>query len=261
MRLGFALALILSWPMATQVAVTQDWAVITQSTSGRMLALDKDSNAYVAGAVPLATIPLTKYGPTGAQLWQRVFDNPMTRGESNWDTLDPAGNLIVVGLMLSTNTAAGTLLWSPIADKRRSPDEYPNALAVGPDNAVYVTGEAGWLSAAFGNVTTSLGATTEKYHPDGTFVWSTLAQIPMRGAGIKLGTDGGAVVVRDGPQALLHYTQDGTGYSLPTAVAAASRTLWPEPLTVNFSSVDASVDYRWNSVSGSASGNLTVNKD
>jgi PKD repeat protein len=464
-RLGCALFATLTWLGTTEAAVTQDWAVVTQGQAGAMLALDKDNNAYVAGSVPRDTILLTKYSPTGAQLWERVFDNPLSREEANWVTLDPAGNPIVVGLTLSASTgvgqgivvlkydsagnllwqdiiaatfggavraqtdpagnvyvlgtagaglgrdlttikyspsgarqwirsyqqtptslhapaamtitaagnvivtgggqatmnavaydpagnqiwakaissataandvalgpqgevylvggdltpgapkgilvvkhdasfnelwrktyavggyairaavdglgnliatgvtpnayfnwvtvkldASGTLLWSRITDKQPSPDEYPLALAIGPDNAIYVTGEAGWLSTTFGNVTTYLGATTEKFAPDGTPQWSTQAQIPMRGRGIQLGSNGSIFVVGDGPRALLHYTQDGNGTPLPTAVAAANRVLGPEPLSVTFSangSTGAIVGYNW--VFGDGSGSFETN--
>jgi hypothetical protein len=463
LRLGMALVATASWLGSTQAAVTQDWAVISQGKSGAMLALDSANNAYVAGSVPLGTVLLTKYSPTGTQLWERVFDNPLTREESNWVTLDPAGNPIVVGLMLSASsgvgqgfvvlkydpagnllwqdlipgsfagavraatdatgniyvlgtggtglgrdittikyspsgvrewarsyqetptslhgpasmviTAAGnvivtggaqasmnavaydpagnqiwaksiggataandvalgpqgevylvggdltpggakgilvvkhdanfnelwrktfavgyyasrasvdslgnlvttgatlnfdwvtlkldpsgTLLWSRITNKSSSIPEVPYALALGTDNAIYVTGEAGWLSTAFGNTTTYLGATTEKYAPDGTLVWSTQAQIPMRGRGIKLGTDGGVFVVGDGPRALLHYNQNGAGTALPTAVAAASTVLGPEPLSVNFSSAGSTgaiVGYSW--IFGDFTGSFEAN--
>lgn len=464
-RLGSILALAVPWPATAQAAVTQDWAVISQGKSGAMLALDKDNNAYVAGSVPRSTILLTKYSSTGVELWERVFDNPLTSEQANWVTLDPAGNPIVVGLTLQASTGngtgfvvlkydpagnllwqdvipgtfagavraatdaqgnvyvlgtggaglgrdlttikyspggvrqwmrsyqqtvtslhgpasmvvtpagnvivtggsqatmnavaydpvgnliwaksitpataandvalgpqgeiylvggdltpgapkgilivkhdanfnelwrktypvgyqairaavdggghlvatgitpnayfnwvtikldpAGTLLWSRITDKRPSPDEYPNALAIGPDNAVYVTGEAGWLSTANGNVTTYLGATTEKFAADGTLAWSTQAQIPSRGRGVKLGSDGSVFVVGDGPRALLHYTQDGPGTALPTAVAAASRVLGPEPLSVTFSSAGSTgaiVGYSW--VFGDGVGSFEAN--
>lgn len=464
-QLGLALALVVSWVGAVQAAVTQDWAVISQGKSGAMLALDQDNNAYVAGSVPPGTILLTKYSATGGLLWERVFDNPLTREESTWVTLDPAGNPILVGRMVSANTGVGqgfvvlkydpagnllwqdlipgsfsgavraatdaagnvyvlgtastgigrdistikyspsgvplwarsyqetpsslhspasmavtaagnvivtgggnarmiavaydpagnqiwaksilsasaandvaigplgdfylvggdltpgapkgilvikhdanfnelwrrtyavgyyasraavdglgnlvatgvtplayfnwvtikldpdgTLMWSRITDRRPLPDEVPNALAIGPDNAIYVTGETGWLSVAFGNVTTYLGATTEKYAPDGSLVWSTQAQIPMRGRGVKLGTDGSVFVVGDGPRALLHYTQDGPGTALPTAVATASPLLGPEPLSVSFSSAGSTgviVGYSW--VFGDGGGSFEAN--
>ncbi len=460
-RLGLALAVLAMAPLTAAAAVTQDWAVISQGRSGAMLALDGANNAYVAGSVPLSTIQLAKYGPGGALLWERGFDNPLTNEQANWVTLDPAGNPIVVGLTVQASTGNGTgfvvlkydpagnllwqdllpgtfagavraaadaagnvfvlgssgsgtgrnlvtikysasgvrewvrgyletptalhgpasmvvtaagqvivsggsqatmnavaydtagnqvwaqsitpataandvvlgpqgeiylvggdltpgapkgilvvkhdaafnelwrktfpvgyqairaavdglgnlvatgitpniyfnwvtikldangnLLWSQITDKMPSPDEYPYALAIGADNAVYVTGEAGWLSTAGGNVTTYLGATTEKFAPDGTRLWSTQAQIPMRGRGIKLGSDGGIFVVGDGPRALLHYTQDGPGTPLPTAAASASTLLGPEPLSVNFSaagSTGAIVGWFWNFGDGSGS--------
>ena len=463
---GLCLAL---WTCAVaQAQVAQDWASIQQGTSGAMVALDAGNNAYVAGSVPASTMLLTKYSPTGVQLWQRTFDNPGTREQSTWVTVDKAGNIIVTGTLVSTSfdpqgmvvlkyDAAGNLLWQDVIpltfgyarraeadaagnvyviggggvtfdivtmkyspsgvrewtrsysdtgaaapssldsaasmaitpagqvivtggaqatmtavaydpagnqiwsksitpataamdvavgpqgefylvggdlslltpkgfmvvkhdanfnelwrrtyadgyfaqraavdglgnlvavgrtpgsypnwmtikidpnggqqwsralDKMPSADEYANALVIGPDNAIYVTGQAGWLSSAFGNITTYLGATTVKYAADGTLLWSTQTQIPAFGLGIKLGTDGGVFVVADGPQALLHYAQGGST-ALPVARITADRTVGPEPLTVNFSSAastgaaGAIVGYRWNF--GDGTGSLEAN--
>jgi hypothetical protein len=40
---------------------------------------------------------VAKYSPAGALLWQREFDNPNTREQGNWITVDAGGNAIVVG--------------------------------------------------------------------------------------------------------------------------------------------------------------------
>lgn len=431
-RLAFGVAMgtcAVASPPA-QAGVTQDWAVIRQGSSASMLAVDQDNNAYVAGYLPGSSILLTKFGPTGVQLWERVFDNPPTAEASNWVTLDPSGNPIVVGLTYATANGVGTgfvvlkydaagnllwqdvipgafagavraatdaagnvyvlgtgaagigrdlttikytpsgtrawtrsylatpsalhgpaamvvtsagnvivtggsqatmdavaydpvgnqiwakaispataandvvlglngefylvggdltpgapkgmlvvkfdanfnelwrktysvggkavragvdsagnlvatgptaaayfnwvtikvdasgaLLWSRLTDRMPSPDEVPNALVIGSDNAIYVTGEAGWLSTDNGTITTYLGATTEKYGPDGTLLWTTQAQIPMRGRGIKLGNDGGVFVVGDGPRALLHYSQADGGTGALAALAFASTSV------------------------------------
>jgi hypothetical protein len=37
------------------------------------------------------------------QLWQRTFDNPGTREQSTWVTVDKAGNIIVTGTLVSTS--------------------------------------------------------------------------------------------------------------------------------------------------------------
>ena len=463
---GLCLAL---WTCAVaQAQVAQDWVSIKQGTSGAMVALDAGNNAYVAGSVPASTMLLTKYSPTGVQLWQRTFDNPGTREQSTWVTVDKAGDIIVTGTLVSTsfdplgmvvlkydaagnllwqdliplsfgyarraeadaagnvyviggggftfdiitmkyspagvrewtrsysNTGAaapssldsaasmaitpagnvivtggaqatmtavaydpagnqiwsksitpataamdvavgaqgefylvggdlslptpkgflvvkhdanfnelwrktyaqgyfahraavdglgnlvavgraqgsysnwmsikldpnGNLLWARELDKMPAADEYASALAIGPDNAIYVTGQAGWLSTAFGNITTYLGAATVKYAADGTLLWSTQTQIPAFGLGIKLGTDGGVFVVADGPQALLHYAQGGST-ALPVARITADKTVGPEPLTVNFSSAGSTgaagaiVGYRWNF--GDGTGSLEAN--
>lgn len=137
-------------------------------------------------------------------------------------------------------------------------------MAIGPDNAIYVTGQAGWLSTAFGNITTYLGAMTVKYAADGTLLWSMQTQIPAFGLGMKLGTDGGVFVVADGPQALLHYAQAGQhgtarGPHHGRQDGRARRPL----LTVNFSSAafmgaaGAIVGYRWNF--GDGTGSLEAN--
>lgn len=460
LRLGFALALAVSGLGGAQAAVTQDWAVINQGKLGAVLALDKSNNAYVAGSGGVSsTMLLTKFSPTGAQLWERAFDSPLTSQQANGVTLDPVGNPIVVGMFVSASTGAkaglivlkydpagnllwqdtipsslgyawraatdsvgnvfvlgtrgtglggdlttikyspdgvplwtrsyqatptslhgpaamvvtpagnvivtggsqatmnavaydtngnqiwaksispataandvalgpqgevylvggdttpaamkgmlvvkhdanfnelwrqtypvgyyaswagvdglgnlvttgvtlgahwmtikldpnGTLLWSRTTTRSAFAAEAPNGLTIGPDNAVYVTGEAGWSSAG----TTYLGATTEKFAADGTLVWSTQAQIPSRGKGVKLGSDGAVFVAGNGPWALLHYKQDGAGTALPSAAPTASTVLGPEPLSVNFSSAGSTgaiVSTFWNF--GDFSGSFEAN--
>jgi PKD repeat protein len=82
----------------------------------------------------------------------------------------------------------------------------------------------------------------------------------MRGVGVKLGSDGTVFVAGNGPWALLHYTQDGAGTALPTAVASASTVLGPEPLSVNFSSAGSTgaiVGYSW--IFGDFTGSFEAN--
>lgn len=460
LRLWFALVTAVFWLGSTQAAITQDWAVIDFGKFGAMLAVDKTNSTYVAGSGGASTtIVLSKFSPTGAKLWERAFDSPLTRQHANWVTVDALGNPIVVGMLVTASGAgraglvvlkydpagnllwqetipsafgyawraatdsvgnvfvlgtggtglgrdlttikysssgvrqwmrsfqatptslhdpaamvvtpagnvivtgghqatmdavaydtngnqiwaksispataandvvlgpqgevylvggdttpgammgmlvvkhdanfnelwrktyavgyyaswagvdslgnlvttgvtlssrwmtikldpSGTLLWSRTTTKNAFVAEAPNGLTIGPDNAVYVTGEAGFSL----NGSSYLGATTEKFAPDGTLVWSTQARSPSRGLGIKLGSDGSVFVVGNGPWGLLHYTQDGAGTALPTAVSSASTVLGPEPLSVNFSSASSTgaiVSAFWNF--GDFSGSFEAN--
>lgn len=249
---------------ATMDAVAYDaagnpiWSkAITPATAANDVVLGPLGEVYLVGGDLTPGAPkgilVVKHDAAFNELWRRTYPVGYYAVRAG---IDSQGNLVATGItpnayfnwMTIKLDSNGNLLWSRLLDKRPSPDEVPNALVIGPDDAVYVTGEAGWLSTTGGNITTYLGATTEKYAADGTLAWSTQAQIPMRGRGIKLGTDGTVFVVGDGPRALLHYRQDGGGTPLPTAVATASRVLGPEPLSVTFSSAGSTgaiVGYSW----------------
>ncbi len=165
-------------PASALAQVTPDWVHATPNTYGKMIALDQNNNAYVAGSDPLAlTMLITKLGPTGAQLWQRVFDNPGTSEQGSWVTLDAAGNAIVTGYTVRASNGdttglivlkydpAGNLLWQDII-----PSAFGYASRVATDSAgnVYVLGRA-FLTNASGNTTNDV--VTIKYAPDGTRQW------------------------------------------------------------------------------------------
>lgn len=263
---------------ATMTAVAYDpagnqiWSKsITPATAAMDVAVGPQGEFYLVGGDLSLLTPkgflVVKHDANYNELWRKTYAQGYFAHRA---AVDGLGNLVAVGraqgsyanwmsIKLDPN---GSLLWARELDKMPAADEYPSALAIGPDNAIYVTGQAGWLSTAFGNITTYLGAMTVKYAADGTLLWSMQTQIPAFGLGIKLGTDGGVFVVADGPQALLHYAQAGST-ALPVARITADKTVGPEPLTVNFSSAGSTgaagaiVGYRWNF--GDGTGSLEAN--
>lgn len=179
LKAGFvAAALVALLPLAAHAQATPDWVHATPNAYGRMIALDKDNNVYVAGSDPLAlTMLITKLSPSGAQLWQRVFDNPDTNEQSSWVTVDAAGNAIVTGYTVRASNGdttglivlkydpAGKLLWQDLVSSA-----FGYALRAMTDDAgnVYVLGLA-FLTNPSGNTTHDV--VTIKYTPNGTRLW------------------------------------------------------------------------------------------
>jgi PKD repeat protein len=232
----------------------QIWAKsISPATSANDVALGPQGEIYLVGGdtTPAAMkgMLVVKHDANFNELWRKTYAVGYDASRAGVDSL---GNLVATGVTLGEGSwmtikldPNGTMMWSRATDRSAFIAESPNGLTIGPDNSVYVTGQAGFSL----NGNTYLGATTEKFAPDGTLVWSTQAQAPSRGLGIKLGSDGSVFVVGNGPWGLLHYTQDGAGTALPTAAASASTVLGPEPLSVNFSSAGSTgalVSTFWN---------------
>jgi hypothetical protein len=171
-----ALGALLPLPAVAQAPV--EWVQTTPNAYGKMIALDKDNNAYVAGWLPsTSTMLITKLSPAGALVWQRSFDNPGTSEQSTWVTVDAAGNAIVTGYTFRTLNGdptglivlkydpAGTLLWQDVIGSA-----FGYAWRASTDGAgnVYVLGRA-FLTNASGNTTNDV--VTIKYTPGGTRLW------------------------------------------------------------------------------------------
>ena len=112
--------------------VSQGWTRTIPNQYGKMIALDGANNAFVAGSDPLnGTILTVKYDPNGILLWQRLFDNPGTREQGSWVTVDKDGNAIVtgynisganrypVGLIVLKYDTNGNLLWQDLIPNAR----------------------------------------------------------------------------------------------------------------------------------------------
>jgi len=237
---GWAIALATMLPWAAQAQVTQDWAVATPNTYGDMIALDRDNNAYVAGSVPWSTMLIMKVSPSGTKLWQRTFDNPGTREQSSWVTVDAAGNAIVTGYLVGGSSndpqglivlkydPAGNLLWQDVIASAFGTTS--RAITDGAGN-VYVLGRL-WQANASGNTTHDI--VTLKYAPNGTRQWmrslgfdGTSADWP---ASMAL-APGGNVIVTGG----------AVGRMLMAAYDPSGNTIWSKSVAASTGALDVAV--------------------
>jgi hypothetical protein len=172
-------ALTSFWAHAQQI--DPDWVRVNPGRFGEMLALDRDNNAYVAGSVPWSAMLIAKYSATGTPLWQRTYDNPGTREQSSWISVDAAGNAIVIGhiiggdagaangLIVLKYNPAGTLLWQDVVT---SAFGYAARASTDAAGNVYVIGRA-WVANPLGKSGADIGRLVGiKYAPDGTRLWT-----------------------------------------------------------------------------------------
>lgn len=237
--LGLAVLLTFALPWAAQAQVTRDWVSVTPGTYGEMIAMDKANNVYVVGSVPWSTILITKFSPTGAQVWQRTFDNPGTREQGSWITIDALGNAIVTGYLVGGDgdtlsglvvlkyDPAGNLLWQDVMPAfgyawRAKTDSSGN---------VYVLGRA-WVANASGNTTHDI--VTLKYSPAGVRQWQRYLGFDAYSADAPAAlavTPAGNVIVVGG----------AVGRMLMAAYDTAGNTLWSKSVAASTGALDVAV--------------------
>ena len=182
-------------------------------------------------------------------LWSHAYP---ARGPAQRARVDSAGNLLVTGAV-DTNTGpltvvlsdwltlklspSGAPLWSNSFGLPNGINDLPLALALGADDAVYVTGQGTVLvDDGTGSLQPRGSTATVKYTPAGAQAWVAQGPLATRGLGVKASTDGGVVVIAEAPPTLLRYPQSGLPNQAPSAQASASVTGGRAPLTVAFSS-------------------------
>ncbi len=204
-----ALILALLWatlsPLPAAAQATNDWNANVPAAYGRMVARDAANNVIAVGTDPTTGTVLTqKYSPTGTLLWQRVFDNPLTRELGTWVETDAAGNAWVVGSLATAGSGstsgilvlkydpAGTLLFQDVIANAFG---YGLRVVINSAGEAYVLGRL-WVANASGNTTHDIA--TIKYSASGVRQWgryfgfdATSADSP---AAIKLLPSGNVLV-------------------------------------------------------------------
>ncbi len=184
-----ALAAIAAWAIAPAghafQAVSEDWNVTLKSGAsqlyGAMVAVDAADDLYVVGSYPFTYVELAKLDGAGNLLWQVEYDNPGTREQGSWVALDPSGNPLVSGYLVTGSSVSGigfvTLKYDPAGNLQWSDVisyTHGRTARIASDAAgnVIVLGSA-YLGNSSGFFTDDL--VTIKYAPDGTKLWTRTA--------------------------------------------------------------------------------------
>jgi hypothetical protein len=233
---------------AFDAAGTALWTRSWPGFNSLALAAGRTGEFYAVGGAGQG-FQVLKFDAARNLLWSNAYP---ARGPAQQARVDSAGNLVVTG-SVDTNTGLatvvlsdwltiklgpdGALLWSNTFGLPNGINDVPLALALGADDAVYVTGQGTVLVTDGGGAVLPRGSTaTVKYTPAGAQAWVAHGPLATRGLGVKASTDGGVVVVAEAPPALLRYPQSGLPNQAPTAQASASGHRWPaRRLTVAFS--------------------------
>ena len=222
------------------------------------VAVSSTGESAVVGAVGLDFMVM-KFNAAFGPAWWRTF--PL-RGAAMRTAFDTAGNLVVSGVSnVSTGTSIsyvwltlkldvqGNPLWTHSFGSATfgSAGSQPLALALGPDNAAYVTGQSR-VTLATGSQATSTA--TVKLTAAGIQAWTANTADSTQGVSARITSDGGVLVLGDTPVNLLtnapassvlyRYAQSGQPNQPPVAMASANTTAGPAPLTVQFSSTGSS---------------------
>lgn len=138
--------------------------------------VDSEGNVYVSGTGRdgVQDHYLTvKYDPAGELIWSVLHEDPEIGGETAQDmAVDPQGNVYITGNGYhEARLSYVTVKYGPDGERDwrallRCPGEtfsgcFPEALIVGSDGSVYVTGHGGELGTCY----------TVKYAPDGRELW------------------------------------------------------------------------------------------
>lgn len=230
------------------------------STGALGVAVASGGESYVVGGTARQgqanTILVLKYDASGNLVWGKTY---AVGSYATRVAVDSLGDVTATGVGVQKNfldwvtikiNPSGTLLWSQRYDQHMVNDEVPYAMTVGPDNAIYITGQGG--PGPTSGELSYLRTVTLKYSAGGAQEWVESTFASVRGLGVKRGTDNSIYVVGESPWSVYKYIQTGAVNQPPVARASATPASGAAPLNVSFSSAgsfdsDGSIDsYRWN---------------
>jgi PKD repeat protein len=253
------------------------WSGAVASSSDVALASGPNGELVVAGR-NASGFQVNKYDAQFNALW---FQTLPARGGATRVAVDGSGNIVLSG-PVDTNTSAltvvlndwltaklspqGALLWSNTWGEAGIND-VPNALALGADGSVHVTGLGSMVvTPATGTAYRAGSTVTLKYDSSGKLLWTGNVLASSQGVAVNPGSDGatyvaagGMVAVGGAPQTLMRYAAPVVANRAPVAAASASTSAGVAPLAVTFSAAGSSdpdgtlASYQWNFGDGTGS--------
>lgn len=226
----------------------QIWSKALAASTGTIdIAVAATGEFYAIGGISDGTATgngalVIKHDSNFNEIWRKTYSL------ANYGVrvaVDTQGNLVVTGIAnpnggyLNWSTfkldPTGALLWARTWNLHQYNNEIPQAMAIGPDDAIYVTGQGGPGPGA--GELSYLSAVTVKYNANSHQNWAFTTADTVRGLGRALGSDKSLVAIGQSPLRLMHYRQEGVFSTMPVLTATADKVAEPAPLTVAFKPV------------------------
>jgi uncharacterized delta-60 repeat protein len=241
------------------------------SDRGRDVAFGPAGEVYVGGYTDLTGLTdmlLIKYDAAGNQIWVRTYNGADNKSDAIARiAVDSQGNILTTGYLQPASfysdfgtlkyDSNGNLLWVRLYDGPIANDEeIPRALAIGPNNSVYVTGyQQGSVSVA-----------TVKYDANGNQIWAATYNHPNSlldsGNAIAVDALGNVIVAGQSPILTIRYSEEGqpdpTATPVVTPTPSATPTSTPTECVTNCL---RSTQVRLNSTTGGVLGKVTVKNE